>query len=318
LDTLLEHSKVDVGDYRDALWKDFGYNNDQWGVPYARSTPLFYYNKGHFKKAGLPDRAPKTWMEFANWAKKIKQAGVGVGNHVFEFPEPSDAATWYTVNLIWGWGGGFTNKFHFTASSPETIAAYKWARDAIFKDKWARMAPKDMAADFGSGSVSAIVASSGVLDGILESAKGKFQVGTGFLPGGPKKTDDVCPTGGSGLFIPRDIEPEEQLAAMNFIKFVTSPDKCIEFCDATGYLPYRKSAKTKELTSDTPQIESAIKQLSHARPEGYIDFIPGGTKVVADAQVELFRDKNADPARVLKKADRELEKKYKQDVKPKL
>jgi len=30
-------------------------------VPYARSTPLFYYNKDHYAAAGLPDRAPETW-----------------------------------------------------------------------------------------------------------------------------------------------------------------------------------------------------------------------------------------------------------------
>ncbi len=29
-----------------------------WAVPFARSTPILYYNRDAFAKAGLPDRGP--------------------------------------------------------------------------------------------------------------------------------------------------------------------------------------------------------------------------------------------------------------------
>src|SRR5699024_3761815 len=51
---------------------------DQWTVrgqvyqiPFARSTPIFYYNKDIYAKAGLPDRGPRTWSEFREWATEI-------------------------------------------------------------------------------------------------------------------------------------------------------------------------------------------------------------------------------------------------------
>src|SRR5258706_14066798 len=45
-------------------------------MPFNSSTAVFYVNKNAFKKAGLdPNRAPKTWKEFAVIAGKLKGAG---------------------------------------------------------------------------------------------------------------------------------------------------------------------------------------------------------------------------------------------------
>src|SRR3569623_1271954 len=40
--------------------------------PFNSSTPLFYYNKDEFKKAGLdPETPPKTWQDVEDFTKKI-------------------------------------------------------------------------------------------------------------------------------------------------------------------------------------------------------------------------------------------------------
>src|SRR5437867_6244402 len=39
-------------------------------------TPILFYNKDLFKKAGLPDKAPTTWDEVESMAKKLHGAGV--------------------------------------------------------------------------------------------------------------------------------------------------------------------------------------------------------------------------------------------------
>ncbi|EEF22266.1 Glycerol-3-phosphate-binding periplasmic protein precursor, putative, partial [Ricinus communis] len=44
--------------------------------PYNSSSPILYYNKDTFKKAGLdPESPPKTWPEVFEAAKKIKSSG---------------------------------------------------------------------------------------------------------------------------------------------------------------------------------------------------------------------------------------------------
>ena len=52
-----------------------------YGVPYLRSTPVLYYNKTLFKKAGLnPEEGPKNWEELASFSKQLASAGVnGLG-----------------------------------------------------------------------------------------------------------------------------------------------------------------------------------------------------------------------------------------------
>ncbi len=63
-----------------------GYYSDSKGnmlsMPFNSSTPVFYVNKDAFKKAGLdPEKAPKTWDEFAVAAAKLKASGAGVRLH---------------------------------------------------------------------------------------------------------------------------------------------------------------------------------------------------------------------------------------------
>ena len=41
--------------------------------PFNSSTPVLYYNKDAFKKAGLdPEQPPKTWQDLADYAAKLK------------------------------------------------------------------------------------------------------------------------------------------------------------------------------------------------------------------------------------------------------
>lgn len=318
VDALVKAVELDVDDYQKPLWDDYVYQDATWMVPYARSTPLFFYNKGHFKRAGLPDRAPETWMEFEEWAVKLMNADLGI-KHIFECGGPTDDPTWTFAGNVWAWGGNYSKEFEFTNSSAPTKEAFEWGRKSIFTDKWAGVASNGPGENLGAGASAATIGSTGGLRGILEAAKGKFEVGTGFLPGGPKVTDPVCSTGGSGLAIPSEITPEEQLAAMNFIKFATTPENTVEFSRATGYMPVRASADTSQLIAETPQIETAIKQVPHTRGQDYArEFVPGGIDVLNEMLGQLFLKQDADVDKVLAAADEKLKTIYERDVKPNL
>ena len=48
--------------------------------PFNSSTPVLYYNKDAFKKAGLnPDQPLKTWQDLAEYTAKLKAAGMKCG-----------------------------------------------------------------------------------------------------------------------------------------------------------------------------------------------------------------------------------------------
>src|SRR5699024_6544798 len=44
---------------------------ETYAVPFARSTPLFYYNKTRYQELGLPEEGPSTWEELAEFAPEL-------------------------------------------------------------------------------------------------------------------------------------------------------------------------------------------------------------------------------------------------------
>ncbi len=314
-DSLIDAVGIDKSDYTDQFMADYQYKDAQWAIPWARSTPLFYWNKAHWKAAGLPDRAPDTWEEFNDWGPKLKAANPAI-QHGFQHPALADYAGWSFQNNLWGWGGGWSDKetFDVTANSAESVAAIQFLQDSVYKGKWAGVASDDSTVDLSSGAASATVASTGSLVGILDAAK--FDVGAGFLPGGTKTSNAVCPTGGAGLGIPKKSPKENQLAAATFVKFLTSPENAVLFSKATGYIPIRKSSDTASLTAATPQRQVAIDQLGRTRVQDWARvFFPGGDQEMAKTCANILTQQK-DVQSELDSLKTTLEGIYTNDVKP--
>ena len=309
---LIDAVGIDTSDYRDQLLADYSYNGQQWAIPWARSTPLFYYNKAHWSAAGLPDRAPTTWAELAEWAPKLQSANSS--QHGFQLPALDGYAGWSFQNNLWGQGGDWSTEWDVTCDSAQSVKAIQALQDAVYTGKWAGVASKDSANDLSAGAVSSTIASTGNLVGILKSAT--FDVGAGFLPGGPTTTSPVCPTGGAGIGIPVGVPKENQLAAAMFVKFLTSPENTVTFSAATGYLPLRKSADISALTAKTPQIATAISQLDNTRTQDRARvFFPGGDQEMAKTCANILTQQ-ADTQGELTKLKATLEKIYTTTVQP--
>jgi sn-glycerol 3-phosphate transport system substrate-binding protein len=317
LDGLIKAVGIDTGDYRNQFIADYQYKGSQWAVPWARSTPLFYYNKNHWKAAGLPDRAPDTWAEFAEWGPRIQSAGVGT-QHTFQLPALKDYAGWTFQNNLWGWGGGWgkADSFDVTCDSPESVAAIQFLQDAVYKDKWAGVASNSAPQDLTAGAVSATISSTGDLVGTIQ-ANAKFPVGVGYLPGGPKEQAKICPTGGAGLGIPKGIPQANQLAAARFIKFMTEPANAVTFSSATGYIPVRKSADVSSLLAKNPLVQVAIDQLgARTRTQDRARaFFPGADQQIATSMANVLTGQ-ADVKAELGKLKTTLTTIYDRDVKP--
>lgn len=319
LGNALKAAGVDTSDYRDALFGDYQYKNAQWAVPWARSTPLFYYNKSHWKAAGLPDRAPTTWAEFEQWAGKLASAGTGA-QHVYEHPALADYAGWTLQNILWGYGGGWSAKdsFDIICDQQPSVDALQYVQDSVYTGKWAGVASQSATDDLAAGAISSTLGSTGSLVGVQKTAGKKFEVGVGFMPGGPKDQSPVCPTGGAGVGIPKGIEAGNQLAAAKFIAFLTNPENTVAFSAATGYMPVRKSADVSGLVKANPLIETAIKQLDVTRSQDWGRvFLPGADQEMAKSVAQLVTQ-HADVQKTMNALKTTLEGLYTSQVKPKL
>ncbi|MEV1293466.1 ABC transporter substrate-binding protein [Pseudonocardia sp. NPDC049635] len=312
MDPLISAVGIDTADYRQQLIEDYRYDGQLWALPWARSTPLFYYNKAHWAAAGLPDRAPETWAEFGEWGPRLQAAGTGV-QKAFQLPALADYAGWTFQNNLWGEGGAFSEDWTVTCDSPEAVRAIGFLADAVYTGGWAGVAGTESTTDLAAGAASATVGSTGSLVTILNAAD--FELGAGFLPAGPVD-GPVCPTGGAGLGIPAGIEPERQLAAATFVKFLTSPENAVLLSQATGYLPIRNSSDVSSLLAESPLRQVAIDQLEVTRTQDRARaFFPGADQEIARTCANILNQR-ADVQTELTALKGTLEGIYAADVEP--
>lgn len=314
LKPLIAALDIDAADYQPTLFGDYTYADEQWALPYCRSTPVFYYNKAHWAKAGLPDRGPETWEEFSQWLPTLAAAGTGA-QVPYGLGKGTGNASWIFQNTIWGNGGALSDEWTMTVDSAEVLASSDAVRKMI-TDGHAAVSSSDAAADFGSGLYSCVIGSTGSLSGLL--AQAGFELGNAFLPAGPAGL--FVPTGGAGLAVPKKRSPEQQVAAATFIKFMGEADSTSYFSQNTGYMPVTTSAQNSDTMqatyAKTPLFKTAVDQMEHTRSQDWARvFVPGGDQSTVTAWESVMLQ-GAASKDVWATAQAEILKSYETDVEP--
>lgn len=277
VDDLLTGLKVDASDFVPGLYGDGLRKGKHYWIPFARSTPLFYYNKDAFTAAGAAGRAPETWDEFVQLAPRLMKDG-GVKT-AFSHPAAGSYVAWVFQSVIRSFGGRYSDdQFNILLDQPLGIEAGNFYRSSV-TDGWAST-PQDNVADFTTGSSAATIASTGSLAGILKNSK--FAVGTAFLP--RKRDFNVC-TGGAGFGILSKSSDEKRQAAAKFAAFASSPETTVYWSQQTGYMPVRTSAVQGQAMQDyfrqNPNFRTAVDQLQKATPQDAARvFIPNGDQII--------------------------------------
>ena len=304
---------LDTSTYVTSLYEDYAFNGKHFALPFARSTPLFFYNKDAWKRAGLPDRGPESWDEMDEWGPRLqtdRQKGHGWGNAV-------DYLSWTFEGPLWTKGGAYSKEWDFTFTSDETIAAVEWLKRTVSSDGYAAIS-QSLANDFSAGLYASVIASTGDLNGIVSNAS--FPVGTAALPN-PRGTGG-CPTGGAGLAIPAIISDKRKKNAATFINYITNTANTCFWSREVGYMPVRKDASAdlemKTFLDEHPNYQTAIDQLPHTRIQDPARvFVPGADQVIGGA-FESILTNNADIRSTMKKVDKEISRAYETQIKPKM
>ena len=193
LDDHLKKVNLDPKDYVESLINEGTRQGKIWWVPFARSTPLFYYNRTLFKEAGLPDSGPKTWTELRSWGLELQKLGKP-DMKAYAFTNAKNYNAWHFQGNIWQWNANYSDKnLDVKIDQPNAVAAGEFLRKFVHEDKLGYMAP-DQSVDFINGLCAMTQQSTGSLGNIASNAK--FDVGTAFLP---EHEMFGCPTGGAGL-----------------------------------------------------------------------------------------------------------------------
>lgn len=273
-------------EYVDSLINEGTKDGRVYWTPFARSTPLFYYNRDMFEEAGLPDRGPETWDELRQWGAEIVKLDGNPKAHAFTTADNYNA--WYFQGNVWQWNGEYSDdKLNIRIDDGAAVAAGEFVREFVNEDKFGYVA-KEGDVDFSNGITATTLQSTGSLGGITESAR--FDVGTAFLP---EQDGFGCPTGGSGLGIMSAAPDERKQAAFELIKFAASPENAAYWAQTTGYMPVTKSAADsggmKDYFKKNPNFEVAVRQLSRTRPQDPArTIVPNGDQTIGRGLEQIF------------------------------
>ncbi|MFJ3047075.1 ABC transporter substrate-binding protein [Herbaspirillum chlorophenolicum] len=301
----------------DGFYKGFMENSQTggktWGVPFQRSTIVMYYNKNLFKEAGLnPDKAPATWTDMVEAAKKLtkRDASGNVSQWGVKIPSTGfgywmfQAMTASNDTILMNSAG---TKTYF--DKPGAVQALQHWVDLAAKDKvmpsgtieWGTT-PKD----FLEQKAAMVWTTTGNLTNIRSNAS--FPFGVAMLPG---NKHPGSPTGGGNFYVFNKTSPEQQKAAMKFIRFATEPARAAQWSIATGYVAPRQDAwdtpEMKKYLQEVPAADVAREQMKYGVAELSTHDNQRVTKALNDnLQAALSGTKT--PEAALKDAQRESDR----------
>jgi sn-glycerol 3-phosphate transport system substrate-binding protein len=243
-------------------------------MPFNSSTPVLYYNKEAFEKAGLdPNAPPQTWPEVGEAAKKIVAAGYPCGFSTAwqSWVHLENFSAWHDVpfgTLENGFAGIGTE---FTFNSPLHVKHIQqmadWQKDKIFVYGGRRNLGN---AKFTSGECGMYTESSAGYAGFKAGAE--FEFGTANLPYWPEAEGAPQNTiiGGSSLWVMGGHSPAEYKGVAAFFNFLSLPMVQAYWHANTGYVPITTAAyelmQRLKFYEDNPGRDIPILQMGAKPP----------------------------------------------------
>ena len=240
-------------------------------MPFNSSTPVFYWNKEMFQKAGLdPNTPPKTWKDVGDAAAKLVASGAKCGL-------TSAWQTWVLLENFGAWHnlpfatlqngfGGMATELKFNDAPREKLISMlaDWTKDKRFVYGGREDKPTPMMA---SGDCGMELTSSGTASTLLASL-GKEKLGIGMMPYEPsvKAEPQNSIIGGATLWALQGHPKEDYKGVAKFLSFVSSPAVAAKWHQDTGYVPITTAAY--KLTEEAgfykanPGRDIAVKELT--------------------------------------------------------
>ncbi|AOJ00710.1 glycerol-3-phosphate ABC transporter substrate-binding protein [Burkholderia mayonis] len=246
-------------------------------MPFNSSTPVLYYNKDAFKKAGLdPNQPPKTWADVKTDAEKLKKAGYACGYTTGwqGWIQLENYSAWHGLPFATRNNGFDGADATLDFNKPQQIAHIQFLQDMAKDGTFTYVGRKDEAtAKFYSGDCAIMTTSSGALATIHKYAK--FDFGTGMMPydANVKGAPQNAIIGGASLWVLAGKDPATYKGVAKFLAYLSSPAVAAKWHEDTGYLPVTTAAydlaREQGFYAKHPGADTAIKQMMNKPPLPY-------------------------------------------------
>jgi sn-glycerol 3-phosphate transport system substrate-binding protein len=231
-------------------------------LPLVYSTPVLFYNKNAFRKAGLdPERPPATWFEMQGVLDKLQGAG-------YSCPYTSSWPVWVHVDNVSALSGvpAATDKgmlsFNGLPQVKHIAMMATWTKAGYFQ----LFGRRDEASGKFNDGECAMITTDSREHADFKEAKG-VELGVAPLPhhddvyGGRRSTL----ADGASLWVGAGRSPAEYKVAAKFVSFLLSPEVQVEIVRRHGGLPLtaaaRAASRSALLRDDGQTLDVAFASL---------------------------------------------------------
>lgn len=308
--TFIEKYDYDLSQLEENILNYYKIDDKLYSMPFNSSTPVMIYNKDAFKEAGLdPEKAPETFQEVIDAAEKLKtdtMAGFSILTYGWFFEQLVATQGGLYVNEDNGRSGDATEAL-FNGEEGLRVFNFldtmnKAGTYGNFGTNW-----DDIRAAFSTEKVAMYLDSSAGVADMIENSP--FEVGVAYIPYADEVERNGVVIGGASLWMSKGIAEEEQEAAWEFMKYLTTPEVQAKWHLETGYFAINPAAyeeeSVKKAWEETPQIKVTVDQLQDTVPGlatqgALISVFPESRQQVVTALENLYQGK--DPQEALDEA----------------
>jgi sn-glycerol 3-phosphate transport system substrate-binding protein len=275
-----------------------GYYTDVGGnmlsFPFNSSTPILYFNKTLFKKAGLdPETPPRTWPEVEEAGRKLRAAGAACGftTHWPSWVNVENFLAWHDLPIATrtnGFGGlDATLAIANPVLERHVAKLVEWQKEKLFdySGRGTSAEPR-----FYGGDCGIFLGSSAARADIV--ARARFEVGYGMLPywpdvpGAPQNTI----IGGATLWVLMGRPEAEYEGVARFFTYLSRPEVQAAWHQKTGYLPITRAAfdlsRSQGFYDRNPGTAISIEQITLKPPTANSKGLRLGSFVLIRAAIE--------------------------------
>ncbi len=237
--------KIDWEDFISVVKTYYSKGGNLYSMPFNSSTPILYYSKTAFEKAGLnPQVPPETFEEIEKAAKAVVSKGVAKIGFTTSWP------SWTLVENMHTWHdqpfadhqNGFTGmatqlKINGKLGVQIFELLTRWQKEGIYTYS-GRGARGDQPIINGEAAIG--LASTALVGTMTKTSK--FDWGTGNLPrlaGYPQGNSII---GGASLWVMKGHKKEIYKGVAKFLEFLGQPEQQAWWHAQTGYFPLTRAA----------------------------------------------------------------------------
>lgn len=283
-----------------------------WSLPFNNSQILLYYNKNHFREAGLdPEQPPTTFEEVRQYSQQIVDQGVADSG--ISWPN----VNWWPMSWMAEQGQVYFNEENGTEGEPtetyfDSDAArtlYDWWMNDLGdlyhypgKSNWGASEKA-----FSQGNASMHMNSSGGLAYLLGGFREQgIEIGVGRLPT-PSQDHAGHAAGGAQVWVTdKDGRTDaEREAIRTFLRNMTGAEQQALYSSATGYFPSHSGSvdvlEEQGFFEENPLYRTAFDQLEAWEPSPatsgvFSGSLPRTATAVVNATDRMWQGTNVDEA----------------------